>query len=87
MAYTYEGVKFETVFLARKAPREAELSELAHWCRVFHEKNLAPPYDGGSYGTLSFRAGHGFVITGSRMGLKENPGPEAFVKGVLESSS
>ncbi len=79
---SYEGVKFKTRFTQKAAPENGRLSELTGWCRVFHEKDLAPPYDGGSFGNLSFRTEPGkneFIITGSRMGLKDNPGPEAFV--------
>lgn len=80
---SYAGVKFQTRFLKKTAPDDTRLGELINWCRVFHEKDLAPPYEGGSFGNLSYRTQAGkneFIITGSRMGLKDNPGPEAFVR-------
>jgi len=67
----YGGVKFETVFIDKNSPRNLLLEELKKWCAVFHEKGLAPPYPGGSYGNLSFRTDDNiFIITGTCVGLK-----------------
>jgi ribulose-5-phosphate 4-epimerase/fuculose-1-phosphate aldolase len=68
---TYDGVKFETAFIDKTCPRNPLLEELKKWCAVFHEKGLAPPYPGGSYGNLSFRThDNKFIITGTCIGLK-----------------
>ncbi len=71
-----EGIvapKFTTVFAENTPPDDPRLEELKHWCRIFHEKGLAPPYPGGSYGNLSFRVkpdSNQFIITGTNIGLK-----------------
>ncbi len=73
MAEGYQGVKFQVIMLGHDAPQHLLLPELKKWCGVFHEKGLAPPYPGGSYGNLSFRIKTGddaFIITGTCMGLK-----------------
>jgi ribulose-5-phosphate 4-epimerase/fuculose-1-phosphate aldolase len=73
MAEGYSGVKFKVVMQEGEMPVNAGLPELKKWCGLFHEKGLAPPYPGGSYGNLSFRVKEGenaFVITGTCMGLK-----------------
>ncbi len=78
----YAGVKFTTVFEGRLVPAGPALEELKAWCRRFHELGLAPPYEGGSYGNLSFRVRPGgpeFVVTGTRIGLKDALPDEAFV--------
>ncbi|MBU1006503.1 MAG: class II aldolase/adducin family protein [Candidatus Omnitrophica bacterium] len=79
----YEGVKFKTVMLGKEAPDDPRIKELAHWCGESHRNGFAPSYDGGSYGNLSFRIKGGsseFIITGSKIGLKNKLGPESFVK-------
>ena len=82
MSEEYQGVRFSTAFLSHDPPHHALLPELRRWCRVFHEHGLAPPYPGGSSGNLSFRAGDGFIITGTAIGLKENLADDAFVEVV-----
>lgn len=68
----YSGVKFTTVFNKKEIPENPELETLKKWCAVFHEKALAPPYPGGSYGNLSFRTQNNtFIITGTCIGLKD----------------
>lgn len=65
---SYKGVKFDIEFLGRSGPLELRIQEfinrcnilikkigLKKWCYEFHEKELAPKYEGGSYGNLSFR--------------------------------
>lgn len=77
----YSGIKFETVFVNKSAPRHSKLEELKYWCAVFHEKGLAPPYPGGSYGNLSFRTENNtFIITGTCIGLKNTLEDSCFVE-------
>lgn len=79
----YQGVKFETVFLQKKEPGHQLLEELKKWCALFHEKNLAPPYPGGSFGNLSFRTENDtFIITGTCIGLKNTLENSCFVEVV-----
>jgi len=81
----YEGIKFQTEFISNEVPINSSLMELISWCRIFHEKKLAPPYPGGSYGNLSFRIESGnnsFIITGSRIGLKNCLSSSSFVEVV-----
>jgi L-fuculose-phosphate aldolase len=81
MSEGYCGIKFEVSFLKKEEPSHPQLSELKEWCRIFHEKNLAPPYPGGSYGNLSFRTNEkNFIITGTCMGLKGNLKNDCFVE-------
>jgi L-fuculose-phosphate aldolase len=80
---TYQGVKFKTETLSREIPKDQRMEELKYWCKEFHEHNLAPPYEGGSYGNLSLRLRSGeeqFMITGSRIGLKNELSDDCFVK-------
>jgi len=79
----YQGIKFRVEVVNRKIPEDKRLEELKYWCKEFHRLNLAPPYEGGSYGNLSFRFKDGedaFIITGSRIGLKDKLSNECFVK-------
>lgn len=83
MAEEYCGVKFSTVLKDDDPPSDVRIKELRSWCRIFHEKNLTPPYPGGSYGNLSFRIKPGenaFIITGTSIGLKDELGDSCFVK-------
>jgi ribulose-5-phosphate 4-epimerase/fuculose-1-phosphate aldolase len=83
MSESYSGVKFSTVFLKKEIPQHPLLDELKSWCHLFHEKGLAPPYPGGSYGNLSFRTGaHSFIITGTCIGLKDVISNDCFVEVV-----
>lgn len=82
MAEGYEGLKFKVVMQGTESPEHEHLLELKQWCGLFHEKGLAPPYPGGSYGNLSFRVkacGDAFIITGTCMGLKGCLDDEKFV--------
>jgi S-methyl-5-thioribose-1-phosphate isomerase len=82
---TYQGVKFKTAFRKREAPCNKKIEDIKYWCRIFHKKNLAPPYPGGSFGNLSFRIRNGknnFIITGSRIGLKNSLTNDSFVEVV-----
>jgi ribulose-5-phosphate 4-epimerase/fuculose-1-phosphate aldolase len=83
MAEEYNGVKFRTVLKDAAPPSDIRIDELRQWCKTFHEKNLTPPYPGGSYGNLSFRIKPGennFIITGTSIGLKDNLDDSCFVK-------
>ncbi|MCK5535023.1 class II aldolase/adducin family protein [bacterium] len=84
----YQGIKFKTKIINKEIPKHPGLEELKYWCREFHKFHLAPPYSGGSYGNLSFRVKKGedsFIITGSKIGLKEKLSDDCFVK-VLSSN-
>ena len=52
---SYEGIKFDVVLENKTLPNHENIEELKKWCKEFHEKGLTPPYEGGSYGNLSFR--------------------------------
>jgi L-fuculose-phosphate aldolase len=81
MSEGYVGVKFTTVYKEKSAPQHPDLETLKDWCRLFHEKGLAPPYPGGSYGNLSFRTERdSFIITGTCIGLKDTLGNDCFVE-------
>ncbi len=78
----YEGAKFETEMIGTDLPSDPRINRLEYWCKVFHEKNLAPPYEGGSYGNLSFRLKDDenvFIITASKSGLNESTTKDRFV--------
>ncbi len=78
----YQGIKFKTKIINKKIPKHSGMEELKYWCREFHKFHLAPPYPGGSYGNLSFRVKKGedsFIITGSKIGLKEKLTDACFV--------
>ena len=79
----YQGVKFKTKYINEIAPQHPKIKILKKWCKIFHEKNLAPPYSGGSFGNLSFRIESGknkFIITGSRIGMKNSLTNDSFVE-------
>jgi len=65
----YEGVKYRTVMLGTELPEDPRLPLLKHWCKLFHENDFSPLYDGGSFGNLSMRCDRGFIITASNTGL------------------
>ena len=76
----YEGVKFKTEMIGEDLPNDSRIENLKHWCKVFDESGLAPPYEGGSYGNLSFRLkGDAFIITASQSGLGESTAIDRFV--------
>ncbi|MBU1036460.1 class II aldolase/adducin family protein [Patescibacteria group bacterium] len=80
---TYQGVKFKTKMLGSEIPQDLRLEGLKDWCKKFHHYNLAPPYEGGSYGNLSFRLQDGqdqFIITGTKIGLKNELADDCFVR-------
>ncbi len=75
MAEIYSGIKFNYKSFGKTIEKSELLSELKSRCAFFNEKNLAPPYPGGSSGNLSFRIKPGainFIITASHTALREN---------------
>ncbi len=84
MSEEYSGVKFSVDFMQKAAPiLSPNLEKLIKWCRIFDHHQLAPPYPGGSAGNLSFRVkpNHSdFIITGSKIGLKNNLSENQFVQ-------
>jgi ribulose-5-phosphate 4-epimerase/fuculose-1-phosphate aldolase len=80
---SYEGVKYKTIRLDTKVPDHPWLPELQKWCVIFDKKNLAPHYQGGSHGNLSFRTfpgGEAFIITAAKSSLKESTTSELFLE-------
>jgi methylthioribose-1-phosphate isomerase len=77
----YVGVKFKTEMIDETIPENSyQLEKLKYWCKVFHDKNLAPPYEGGSYGNLSYRTGgNSFIITASSHSLEKSCSNDSFV--------
>ena len=83
MAEKYEGVKFKTVFISKEISVDYRLESLKLWAKKFDELELAPPYEGGSAGNLSFRINpddNKFIITGSKIGLKCSLQNDCFVQ-------
>jgi ribulose-5-phosphate 4-epimerase/fuculose-1-phosphate aldolase len=75
-------VKFKVNFTGQPTPKVFESAELAKWCRIFHEKGLAPSYGEGSSGNLSFRTASGkseLIITASGLPLKDTLSQNDFV--------
>lgn len=85
MAERYEGARFKTTIVGVEAPTDNRIQELRYWCGIFHKYNLAPPYEGGSYGNLSFRARqarnyNAFIITTAKTSLNLTNCNECFAK-------
>lgn len=79
----HQGVKFRTEIVSKAIPKDPRIEELKYWCREFHRYNLTPLHESGSCGNLSFRLENGkdqFIITGSRIGLKDALPDNCFVK-------
>ncbi len=69
---SYQGEKFETKRNKTEIEFTNEIIDLNEWCRIFSDYKLAPLYDGGSFGNMSYREKAGenqFVITGSNSDL------------------
>lgn len=80
---SYEGVKFQVIRTGNQIPEHPWLEELQRWCTIFNEHNLAPFYEGGSHGNLSFRVKEGcdsFIITAANSSLKESTTNDKFYK-------
>lgn len=77
----YTGVKFKTEMVGKTIPQDSsQLEKLKYWCKVFHDENLAPPYEGGSFGNLSYRTnGDSFIITASNNSLENSCSNDSFV--------
>lgn len=81
MEEQFSAVKFKTVFTGNIPPADDRIAELKHWCRVFHDRDLARPHKWGSYGNLSFRDSRGsFIITGSGVRFGEEWVENPFVR-------
>ncbi|MDD5593450.1 MAG: class II aldolase/adducin family protein [Candidatus Margulisbacteria bacterium] len=81
--------KFKVDFIGAGAPHDQGLEELKRWCSIFHKKDLAPLYEHGSFGNLSFRIQgppggqtDQFIITASGLKLKDDLTDDCFVKVV-----
>ena len=80
---SYQGVKFKTEFVSDEIVSDERIERLRYWCNQFHFRNLAPPYQGGSFWNLSFRLKDGYddiIITGAKTDLGDNLPNDCFVK-------
>lgn len=78
---SYEGVKYQTTIRDHSLPTDARIEELRKWCRIFHDKDLAPLYPGGTHGNMSFRLKPGkpeIVITAARSSFAELLSDDSF---------
>ena len=78
----YIGIKFATQKLGTRVPNDPRLERLKYWCGIFDKNKLAPPYEGGSFGNLSFRVErekNTLIITASQSGLGESTEDDCFV--------
>jgi ribulose-5-phosphate 4-epimerase/fuculose-1-phosphate aldolase len=83
MGTEYQGVKFQIVNLDSVKFRDTRIDKLIMLAKVFHEKGLAPPYEGGSYGNLSFRIHENdspFFITASHTSLNSELNSDNFIQ-------
>lgn len=62
----YSDSKFRTDFLSSKFPSAAKSKQLIGWFRKFYNEELAPEYESGSSGNLSFRYKNGFIIKSTK---------------------
>ena len=75
---------FSTILRRSSAPGFDRMERLKVWCREFQQRGLTPVYELGTLGNLSFRvkpwsADH-FVITGTKLGLKDQLTDESFAE-------
>lgn len=78
---SYQGVKYRSIITNHLIPSDPRIDELRFWCAVFHEKDLAPHYDGGTHGNMSFRTKAGedsFVITAAKTGFDKPLSDDSF---------
>ena len=83
MAEIYEGVKFSTIFTGDDIPNDERLTQIKHWAKIFHQRDLAPSDEIGSAGNLSFRIKKGenrFIITRTKLQLKDSLTNDCFVE-------
>ena len=77
----YSGAKFKTIFLSKKFPKTKKAMQLIKWFRRFYQIGLAPEYEQGSSGNLSFRYKNGFIIKSTKTYFKSiKPDELVFVK-------
>lgn len=75
MGEIYTGTKFKYIKKGNEISKHQDFDLLMNWCRIFHEKQFAPPYPGGSSGNLSIRVKPGsdiFIITASHTALGDS---------------
>ncbi len=100
MTEIYSGIKFKVTFDKNRKPVSKKSELLKAWSRKFSELGLAPRYENGCGGNLSFRTSGGFIITaaGSDLGKLDDSDlvevlaadistRQVFVIGVKEPSS
>ncbi|MFC1887921.1 class II aldolase/adducin family protein [Candidatus Cloacimonadota bacterium] len=83
METQYQGVKFQLVELDKMKHQDARISEIIKWAKIYHEKGLAPLYETGSYGNLSFRIESNktpFFITASNTALNSELNSDNFIQ-------
>lgn len=83
MGSEYLGVKFRVFRQPGKKFQDDRIREMIKWAKIFHEEELAPLYEGGSYGNLSFRIiSHElpFFITASHTALNSHLTAADFVQ-------
>ena len=55
-------IRFNTVFVSDRIPRDAKIVELKKWSKTFQRSGLTPEVQGNFTGNLSLRPKEGFVI-------------------------
>lgn len=73
--------KFQTKIVGIETLQDPRIDELIPWCLLFHNRGYAPPYEGGSYGNLSFRVrpdSNEFIITLSKSSLADSKQRDSF---------
>ena len=77
---------FSTILRSNAVPRYERMGTLRNWCGEFQQKGLTPVYELGTLGNLSFRikpwSEHHFVITGTKLGLKDELTNDSFAEVV-----
>jgi L-fuculose-phosphate aldolase len=72
-------IRFNTVFVSDRIPRDAKIVELKKWSETFQKSGLTPEVQGNFTGNLSFRSKEGFVITASGLKDKQDLADVCFV--------
>ncbi|KQC08753.1 MAG: hypothetical protein APR54_04225 [Candidatus Cloacimonas sp. SDB] len=79
----YQGVKFKIIHIPEAMKADQRIKKMIVWARIFHDHNLAPAYEGGSFGNLSFRIEpekNSFFITASHTALDQTLSTGNFVQ-------
>jgi len=79
----YQGVKFRIIHQPETVKPDQRIKKMINWAQVFHDHNLAPAYEGGSFGNLSFRIEpekNSFFITASHTALDYTLNFRNFIK-------